>query len=138
MKRRNHSIGMPMQRLTLLLLFLTVAASAFAQSQAPSPFYPAPPPEQAPKVDQGAPLSNLSSPLDQDQQKVARTVIDSDAEAQLFAGAVKVVCGRDARIKGAKPGEVAVIKDGTLWRVKGRIDSVAPGTEGDWAAIDGV
>jgi hypothetical protein len=48
------------------------------------------------------------------------------------------VWGRYAKIKGAKPGEVAVTKDGALWRVKGRIDSVAPGTEGDWAAIDGV
>ena len=116
-----------MQRLALSLALLFVAASAFAQNQAPSPFYPAPPPEQAPKVDQGAPLSNLSSPLDLDQQKVTRTIIDSDAEAQLFAGAVRVVWGRYAKIKGAKPGEVAVTKDGALWRVKGRIDSVAPG-----------
>ena len=54
------------------------------------------------------------------------------------AGAIKVVWGRYAKIKGAKPGDVAVTKDGALWRVKGRIDSVAPGTEGDWAAIDGV
>src|SRR5258707_5920272 len=129
---------MPMQRLALSLALLVVAASAFAQTQAPSPFYPAPPPEQAPKVDQGAPLSNLSSPLAQDQQKVTRTVIDSDAEAQLFAGAVKVVWGRYAKIKGAKPGDIAVTKQGALWIVKGRIDSVAPGSEGDWAAIDGV
>jgi len=127
-----------MQRLALSLALLVMAASAFAQSQAPSPFYPAPPPEQAPKVDQGAPLGNLSSPLGQDQPKVARTIIDSDAEAQLFAGAVKVVWGRYAKIKGAKPGDVTVTKEGALWRVKGRIDSVAPGTEGDWATIDGV
>jgi hypothetical protein len=127
-----------MQRLALSLALLVVAASAFAQTQAPSPFYPAPPPEQAPKVDQGAPLSNLSSPLAQDQQKITRTVIDSDAEAQLFAGAIKVVWGRYAKIKGAKPGDVAVTKQGALWIVKGRIDSVAPGSEGDWAAIDGV
>jgi len=127
-----------MQRLALSLALLVVAASAFAQTQAPSPFYPAPPPEQAPKVDQGAPLSNLSSPLAQDQQKITRTVIDSDAEAQLFAGAVKVVWGRYAKIKGAKPGDIAVTKQGALWIVKGRIDSVAPGSEGDWAAIDGV
>src|SRR6266446_6713728 len=127
-----------MQRLALSLALLVVAASAFAQTQAPSPFYPAPPPEQAPKVDQGAPLSNLSSPLDQDQQRVTRTVIDSDAEAQLFAGAVKVMWGRYAKIKGAKPGDVAVTKQGAVWIVKGRIDSVAPGSEGDWAAIDGV
>src|SRR5258707_854337 len=136
--RRNRSIEMPMQRFALSLAFLLGAASAHAQSQAPSPYYPAPPPVDAPKVDQGAPLTGLSSPLDQDQQKVTRTVIDSDAEAQLFAGAVKVVWGRYAKIKGAKAGDVAVTKDGALWRVKGRLDSVAPGTEGDWASIDGV
>src|SRR5437764_14539725 len=125
MRKRNRSIEIPMQRLALSFALLVVAASAFAQSQtpsqAPSPFYPAPPPERAPKIDQGAPLSNLSSPLAQDQQKVTRTVIDSEAEAQLFAGAVKVVWGRYAKIKGAKPGEVAVTKQGTLWIVKGRI-----------------
>ena len=127
-----------MQRLVLSLALLSFAASAYGQSGASSPYYPAPPPEQAPKVEQGAPLTGLSSPLDQDQQKVTRTVIDSDAEAQLFAGAAKVVWGRYAKIKGAKAGEVAVTKDGAVWRVKGRIDSTAPGTEGDWAAIDGV
>ena len=31
-----------------------------------------------------------------------------------------------------------VTKQGNVWVVKGRIDSVAPGTEGDWAFIDGV
>jgi len=129
-----------MQRLavSLSIALMFVAASASGQNQAPSPYYPAPPPEQAPKVDQGVPLTGLSSPLDQDLQKVTRTVIDSDAEAQLFAGAVKVVWGRYAKIKGAKPGDVAVTKEGALWRVKGRIDSAAPGSEGDWAAIDGV
>ncbi len=65
-------------------------------------------------------------------------MVDSDTEAQLFAGAAKIVWGRYAKIKGAKPGGVTVTKDGAVWRVKGRIDSVAPGTEGDWAAIDGV
>ncbi len=97
-----------MQRLALSLALLVMAASAFAQSQAPSPFYPAPPPEQAPKVDQGAPLGNLSSPLSQDQQKVARTIIDSDAEAQLFAGAVKVVWGRYAKINFRRSGKSQV------------------------------
>jgi hypothetical protein len=129
---------MPMQRLALSLALVILATSAHGQSQAPSPYYPAPPPVDAPKVEQGQPLTGLSSPLDQDQQKVTRTVIDSDAEAQLFAGAIKVVWGRYAKIKGAKPGDVAVTKDGAVWRLKGRIDSVAPGTEGDWAAIDGV
>ncbi len=69
---------------------------------------------------------------------MTRTAIDSETEAQLFAGAIKIVWGRYAKIKGAKPGEVAVTKKGALWIVKGRIDSAAPGTEGDWAAIDGV
>ena len=122
---------------SLSVALMLVAASAHGQGQTPSPYYPAPPTVEAPKVEQGAPLTGLSSPLDQDQQKVTRTVIDSDAEAQLFAGAVKIVWGRYAKIKGAKPGEVAVTKEGAVWRVKGRIDSVAPGTEGDWAAIDG-
>ena len=27
---------------------------------------------------------------------------------------------------------------GNLWTIKGRLDSVAPGTEGDWVSIDGV
>ena len=46
--------------------------------------------------------------------------------------------GRYAKIKGAKPGDVTVTKQGDAVVVKGRIDSVAPGTEGDWASIDGV
>jgi len=48
------------------------------------------------------------------------------------------VWGRYAKIKGAKSGDVAVTRQGNVWVVKGRIDSVAPGTEGDWASIDGV
>jgi hypothetical protein len=127
-----------MQRLALSLALLLFTASAHGQSGASSPYYPAPPPEQAPKVEQGAPLSNLSSPLDQDLQKITNTIIDSDTEAQLFASAGKIVWGRYAKVKGAKPGEVTVSKDGAVWRVKGRLDSVAPGTEGDWTSIDGV
>ena len=46
--------------------------------------------------------------------------------------------GRYAKVKGAKPGDVTVTKQGNAWIVKGRIDSVAPGTEGDWSSIDGV
>jgi hypothetical protein len=127
-----------MQRFALSLALLLFAASAYAQGGAPSPYYPAPPPEQAPKVEQGAPLTNLSSPLDQDLQKITNTIIDSDTEAQLFASAAKIVWGRYAKLKGAKPGEVTVSKDGAVWRVKGRLDSVAPGTEGDWTSINGV
>ena len=71
-----------MQRFALSLALVILATSAHGQSQAPSPYYPAPPPVDAPKVEQGQPLTGLSSPLDQDQQKVTRTVIDSDAEAR--------------------------------------------------------
>jgi hypothetical protein len=130
-----------MNRLLLCLALLIAAGSAVAQTppsdQPPSSFYPAPPPLQAPQVDKGAPVTGLSSPLAEDQKAVGRTKVDSDAEAQLFAGAAKVVWGRYAKIKGAKPGSVTVTKQGAVWTVKGRIDSVAPGSEGDWASIDG-
>jgi hypothetical protein len=134
-----------MKRLPLLLILLGAAGSAVAQAppsdtttQAPSSYYPAPPPLQAPQVDKGAPVSGLTSPLAADQKAITQTKIDSDAEAQLFAGAAKIVWGRYAKIKGAKPGTVAVTKQGSVWSVKGRIDSVAPGSEGDWASVDGV
>ena len=133
-----------MKRLLLFLVLLGAAVSAVAQAppadttQAPSSFYPAPPPLQAPQVDKGAPVSGLTSPLAADQKAITKTRIDSDAEAQLFAGASRVVWGRYAKIKGAKPGSVTVTKQGAVWTVKGRIDSVAPGSEGDWASVDGV
>lgn len=114
------------------------APSGQAQPQPPSSYYPAPPPLQAPSVQQGAPTTGLSSPLPVEPSKVDRTIIDSEAEAQLFADARKIAWGRHAKIKGAKTGDVTVTRQGNLWVVKGRIDSVAPGTEGDWAAIDGV
>jgi hypothetical protein len=132
-----------MNRLLLSLFVLTVAGSAAAQtppsdqSQATSPYYPAPPPLTAPQVSTGAPISGLTSPLAAEQKTVTRTKVDSDAEAQLFAGASKIVWGRYAKIKGAKPGSISVTKQGAVWTVKGRIDSVAPGSEGDWASIDG-
>ena len=125
-----------------LLGALVLAAPAFAQPaaapQPPSSYYPAPPPERAPVVERGASPSNLSSPLPAAPAKVERTVVDSDAEAQLFAEARKITWGRYAKIKGAKPGELTVTRQGNLWTVKGRLDSVAPGTEGDWVSIDGV
>jgi hypothetical protein len=134
-----------MQRIALSLAILVLAGSALAQtpptatdSQAPSSYYPAPPPLQAPTVEKGAPVSNLSSPLAGGQAAPTRTVIDSEAEAQLFASATKIVWGRYSKIKGARPGVAAVTKQGALWTIKGRLDSVAPGTEGDWVAIDGV
>jgi len=133
-----------MNRLLLSLVLLGVAGSAIAQTrsvdqtQAPSSYYPAPPPLNAPQVDKGAPISGLTSPLSEEQKAITKTRIDSDAEAQLFAGAAKVVWGRYAKIKGAKPGMVTVTRQGNVWSVKGRIDSVAPGSEGDWASLDGV
>ena len=95
-------------------------------------------PLQAPTVQQGAPTTGLSSPLPAGIPKIDRTEIASDAEAQLFADARKIVWGRYAKVKGAKPGDLAVTRQGNVWIVKGRIDSVAPGSEGDWASIEGV
>lgn len=124
---------------SILLLGGLLPGAALAQQQPQAtPMYPSPPPLQAPPVQQGAPTTGLTSPLPAGQVKVDRTLIDSDAEAQLFADARKISWGRHAKIKGAKPGQVVVTRQGNLWIVKGRIDSVAPGTEGDWAAIDGV
>ena len=121
---------------------LALAAPAFAQPaaapQPPSSYYPAPPPDRAPVVEKGASTSNLSSPLPTAPHAVERTLIDSDTEAQLFAEARKITWGRYAKIKGAKPGEVTITRQGNVWVVKGRLDSVAPGTEGDWVSIDGV
>ena len=125
--------------IALVIAALFATAPVLAQApQPPSSFYPAPPPPQAPTVQQGAPLSGLSSPLPPSAPKIDRTEIASETEAQLFADARKIVWGRYAKVKGAKPGDVAVSKQGNVWVVKGRIDSVAPGSEGDWASIDGV
>ena len=131
-----------MNRLLLSFLLLGAAGPAIAQSapadaQAPSSFYPAPPPLTAPQVDKGVPIGSLTSPLADEQKAITKTRIDSDAEAQLFANAAKVVWGRYAKTKGEKPGTVTVTRQGAVWTVKGRIDSVAPGSEGDWASIDG-
>ena len=108
------------------------------QQQPSTPYYPAPPPTQAPTVQQGTPTTGLSSPLPAGIPKIDLTEIASDAEAQLFADARKIVWGRYAKVKGAKPGDLAVTRQGNVWIVKGRIDSVAPGSEGDWASIEGV
>ncbi len=132
--------------IAVVIAALLATATGFAQTpsagqaspQPPSSYYPAPPPERAPTVEQGAPTSSLSSPLPPGAAKIERTEIASDAEAQLFADARKVVWGRYANVKGAKHGNVAVTRQGNLWIVKGRIDSVAPGSEGDWASIDAV
>ena len=129
-----------MKPLLILALTLLTVAGAAAQQPPPAatPYYPAPPPTLAPTVQQGASTNDLTSPLPAVAAKVERTEIASDAEAQLFADARKIVWGRYAKLKGAKPGEVSVTRQGNLWIVKGRIDSVAPGSEGDWASIDGV
>ena len=120
--------------------FLTFAQAQPANEapQPPASYYPAPPPLEAPTVQQGAPTTGLTSPLPRTPQKVERTEIAAESEAQLFAGARRIVWGRYAKIKGARSGDVTVTREGNLWVVKGRIDSVAPGTEGDWASIDGV
>lgn len=131
-----------MKRL-LLLSFALLLAAGTASAQKPSaepqvtPYYPAPPPELAPKTEQGIPIDNLTSPLARDQAKVTRTAIDSDAEAQLFVAADKIVWGRYAKAKGEKPGAVTVTK-GDVWTVKGRIDGSAAVADGDYASIDGV
>lgn len=130
-----------MQRIALSLAILVLAGSAFAQSPpagTDSSYYPAPPPKQAPEVDKGMPVTGLTSPLAGGQVAATRTAIDSEAEAQLFANATKIVWGRYSKIKGAKPGVATVSRQGALWTIKGRLDSVAPGTEGDWVSIDGV
>ena len=133
-----------MQRFGLALSFavLVLAGTAFAQSSssgsdAPSAYYPAPPPLKAPEVDTGAPTNNLTSPLAADQTKPTRTAVDSEAEAEMFAHASRIVWGRYSKIKGAKPG-ASVVTKGALWTIKGKLDSVAPGSEGDWASIDAV
>ncbi len=123
----------------LVVLALLVAVSPVAaqtpggrnQPSSATPYYPAPPPERAPQVQQGAPIGDLTSPLADGQGKVTRTAIDSEAEAQLFVHALKLAWGRYA--KGVKPGEVTVTRQNGLWIVKGRIE-----TDGDWASIDGV
>jgi hypothetical protein len=130
-----------MNRLLVLVLVLLAggAAAQQQQQQQPStPYYPAPPPAQAPTVQQGQPTTGLSSPLPAGIPKIDRTEIASDAEAQLFADARKISWGRYAKVKGAKYGDVTVTRQGNVWVVKGRIDSVAPGSEGDWASVDGV
>lgn len=127
--------------LTAFLLASVAVAQQVPQPQATpqaTPMYPAPPPLQAPTVQQGVPTTGLSSPLGSAQPRVLRTEINSETEAALLGAANKLIWGRYARIKGAKPGDVTVSQQGGLWTVKGRIDSVAPGSEGDWAAIDGV
>ena len=138
MNRRPLANGLLIAAILLAPIAAAAQAPKEAPPQAPSSYYPAPPPQQAPSVQQGASTSGLSSPLPAAATKVERTEIASDAEAQLFIDARRIVWGRYAKIKGAKPGDVAVTRQGNLWLVKGRIDSAAPGTEGDWAAIDGV
>jgi hypothetical protein len=130
-----------MKRFLVLLSLLLPAGAATAQqpptaSQA-TPMYPAPPPEKAPAVQQGAPVTGLSSPLDQAKPRVVRTEILAESEAQLLSTANRLVWGRYAKVKGARPGELLVGQAQGLWTLKGRIDSVAPGSEGDWATVEG-
>jgi hypothetical protein len=131
-----------MQRLALALAGLLFVGMAFAQTpsgsdSAPSAYYPAPPQLKAPEVGTGVPINTLSSPLANDEAKPTRTTVDSEAEAEMFTHATRITWGRYAKIKGAKAGTAMVTK-GPLWTIKGRLDSVAPGTEGDWVSIDAV
>ncbi|MBV8188566.1 MAG: hypothetical protein JO339_15100 [Alphaproteobacteria bacterium] len=119
-----------------LVTLPALAQTQGSAAQAPSSYYPAPPPEKAPTVQQGAPLSGLSSPLPASAPKIERTEIVSDSEAQLFSDAHKIVWGRYAK-KGGKPGELTLTRQGSVWTVKGRIEGPSPGSEGDWASIDG-
>lgn len=116
------------------------AVPAVAQTQnGSSSYYPAPPPNRAPAVENGASTSNLSSPLPAAPPVVTRTAIDSDDEAELFSRARKISWGRYSKMEGATPGDLFITRqDGPVWAVKGRLDSVAKGTEGDWVSIDGV
>ncbi len=130
---------------SLLLAATTAltAASTTAFAQNPSdeqstPMYPAQPPKEAPKTEQGASIKGLTSPLDAAEPKVTQTAVASDAEASMFIAAHKVMWGRFAKIKGIKAGEVEVTKQASLWSVKGRIEGSTPDTEGDWASIDAV
>ena len=125
-----------------LIAVALVIQPALAQTrgsavQAPSAYYPAPPPEKAPTVQQGAPTTGLSSPIPASAPSIERTDIASESEAQLFAEAHKIVWGRYAKGKSGKPGELTVSRQGAVWTVKGRIDSTAPGSEGDWASLEG-
>lgn len=119
---------------------VTVPATAQTRAganQAPSSYYPAPPPEKAPVVQQGAPTAGLSSPIPASAPTIERTEIASQSEAELFADAHRIVWGRYGKAKGAKPGELTVNRQGNLWTVKGRVDSTASGNEGDWASLEG-
>jgi hypothetical protein len=130
-----------MLRFIILSSLLLAATTAFAQTpsdEQSTPMYPAQPPKDAPKTEQGVSLKGLTSPLDAAEQKFSQTAIASDAEAALLADAHKLMWGRFAKVKGSKPGEVEVTKKAGLWSVKGRIEGTVPGTEGDWAAIDAV
>src|SRR5262249_28485686 len=89
-----------------------LAQTRSSANQAPSSHYPAPPPEKAPTVQQGAPLNDLSSPLPAGAPKVERTDVVSESEAQLFADAHKIMWGRYAKVKGVKPGEMTVSRQG--------------------------
>jgi hypothetical protein len=127
-----------MRFLAFSFALLLAGAAAAQQPQPPASMYPAPPPDRAPVIQQGAPITGLTSPLDGERPRIVRTEINAETEASLFAGANKLVWGRYAKIKGAKPGDVVVGQANGLWTIKARLDSAAPGTEGDWVTIEGI
>ncbi|UYN95685.1 MAG: hypothetical protein KIT25_01680 [Enhydrobacter sp.] len=123
-----------MYRLLATLVFAVGALPAAAQTQPASPpsnFYPSPPTARAPTVEQGVPIGDLKSPLADGQSTPKRTTVDSEAEVQLLGGGLKLKWGRHA--KGAKPADIAFVRQGGLWTMTGRI---AAGD--DWLSIDGV
>ena len=138
-----------MQRLglALSLAVLVLAGTAFAQSlvlfpgsgsDAPSSFYPAPPPEQAPEVDRVRRSATSPRRWPADQVKPTRTAIDSEAEAAAVRRTPRGSSGGAMpRSRAPSPATVAVTR-GRAVDDQGQLDSVAPGTEGDWASIDGV
>ena len=128
----------------LILLFTVLAGGAAAQTQQQqpvTPYYPAPPPTQAPSIQQGAPTTGLTSPLPAAVPRIDRTEIASDAEAQLFADARKIVWGRHAKLKGAKPGEVAFrvasVEKGTPCKVAGLLNFKRSGKSQVWRLAEG-
>ena len=62
-----------MPALPAMLRRLLLAQTPPATDSAPSSYYPAPPPLQAPQVDKGVPLNTLSSPLAEGAAKPTRT-----------------------------------------------------------------
>ena len=68
----------PLAASIVSLLFASAAVAQTTGQDPQSQFYPAPPPEQAPKVEQGAPIQGLTSPLLAHEQKIIATKFSVD------------------------------------------------------------